>query len=126
MIEELELLRIGEIPNPGRVLCVPRGFQGDLAVRIRLATNLGSITRRARLIEGRKLRLLRLELRDDKIVLVLQVRNGLLLLSRERFMEKGSRRLGLLLLVREVIDTGSQSRCELRRRGGVWKPLVII
>lgn len=101
MIEELELLRIGEIPNPSRVLGTLRGFRGDLTVHIRLANGLGSITRRARLIKGRKLRLLRLELRDNKIVLILQVRGrlllglglgaGQLLLSRERFMEKGSR-----------------------------------
>lgn len=100
MIEELELLRIGEIPDPGRSLGILRGFQGDLTVQIRLVNGLGSITRRARLIESRELCLLRrLELRDDKIVLILQVRSrlllglgaGRLLLSRERLVEKGSR-----------------------------------
>lgn len=73
--------RIGVILDPGRVLCILCGVRGNLAVQIRFAKNLRSITRRARLIESRKLRLLgSLVLRGNKTVLIQQPRGGLLLL----------------------------------------------
>lgn len=80
-------------------------------------------------------------MRGDKVVLVQQVRGGLLLslglllglsagllvllLSRERLVEKGRGRVGLLVPIRDTIGTGAQSRSVLLRRGGM-QPLMIV